>query len=45
MKTYLAELPCGYEGEFSPGIKILVSSLYYGRNMTQGKLLKFLEDI
>lgn len=44
-KTYLAELPCGYEGEFGPGIKALVISLYYGGNMTQGKLLKFLEDI
>ena len=44
-KTYLAELPGGYEGEFGPGIKTLVISLYYGGNMTQGKLLEFLEDI
>lgn len=44
-KTYLAELPCGYEGEFGPGIKALVISLYYGGNMTQGKLLEFLEDL
>ncbi|MGB3508736.1 MAG: hypothetical protein WBA93_05740 [Microcoleaceae cyanobacterium] len=44
-KTYLAELPCGYEGEFGPGIKTLVISLYYGGNITQGKLLEFLEDI
>ncbi len=44
-KTYLAELPCGYTGEFGPGIKALVISLYYGGNMTQGKLLEFLEDI
>lgn len=44
-KTYLAELPRGYEGEFGPGIKTLVISLYYGSNMTQGKLLEFLEDI
>ncbi len=44
-KTYLAELPCGYEGEFGPGIKALVISLYYGGNLTQGKLLEFLEDI
>ncbi|MGJ5676022.1 MAG: hypothetical protein ACR9NN_20830 [Nostochopsis sp.] len=26
-RTYLAELPCGYEGEFGPGIKTLVISL------------------
>jgi hypothetical protein len=44
-KTYLAELPRGYEGEFGPGIKTLVISLYYGGNMTQGKLLEFLQDI
>jgi hypothetical protein len=44
-KTYLAELPLGYEGEFGPGVKAQVMSLYYGGNMTQGKLLEFLEDI
>jgi hypothetical protein len=44
-KTYLAPLPFGYDGEFGPGIKALVISLYYGGNMTQGKLLEFLEDI
>jgi hypothetical protein len=44
-KTYLASLPPGYDGEFGPGIKALVLSLYYGGNMTQGKLLEFLENI
>lgn len=44
-KTYLAPLPFGYDGEFGPGIKALVMSLYYGGNMTQGKLLEFLSDI
>ena len=44
-KSYLASLPKGYEGEFGPGIKGLVMSLYYGGNITQGKLLEFLEDI
>ena len=33
-KTYLAPLPTGYDGEFGPGIKALVMSLYYGGNMT-----------
>ena len=42
---HLAELPDGYEGEFGPGIKALVISLYYGSNMTQSKLLEFLGDI
>jgi regulator of replication initiation timing len=27
-KTYVAELPLGYEGEFGPGIKALIISLY-----------------
>ncbi|MHC5763495.1 hypothetical protein [Nostoc sp.] len=44
-KTYLASIPAGYDGEFGPGIKALVMSLYYGGNMTQGKLLEFLENI
>ena len=44
-KTYLAPLPTGYDGEFGPGIKALVMSLYYGGNMTQSKLLEFLENI
>ena len=44
-KTYLADMPDGYEGEFGPGIKTLVISLYYGGNMTQNKLLELLEDI
>ena len=41
----MAEPPWGYEGEFGLGIKTLIISLYYGGNMTQGKLLEFLEDI
>lgn len=44
-KTYVAELPLGYEGEFGPGIKALIISLYYGGNMTKGKLLEFLADL
>ena len=44
-KTYLAPLPTGYEGEFGPGIKALVISLYYGGNMTQSKIREFLENI
>ncbi|WP_414625296.1 hypothetical protein, partial [Calothrix sp. CCY 0018] len=44
-KTYLAPLPTGYEGEFGPGIKALVMSLYYGGNMTQGKIKEFLANI
>jgi len=44
-RTYLADLPAGYEGQFGPGVKALVVSLYFQGNMTQGKLLEFLSDI
>lgn len=44
-KTYVSPLPSGYDGEFGPGVKALVISLYYGGNMTQGKLLDFLSNI
>jgi Transposase IS66 family len=44
-KTYIAPLPVGYEGEFGPQIKALILSLYYGGNMTQGKMLEFLADV
>ncbi len=44
-KTYLSKLPPGYEGQFGPGIKSLVISLYYGGNMTQTKVSEFLSNI
>ena len=44
-KTYLGNLPIGYEGQFGPGIKSLVISLYYGGNMTQTKVSEFLSNI
>lgn len=44
-KTYLADLPPGYEGQFGPGLKAMVVSLYFGGNMTEAKLLEFLADL
>lgn len=44
-KTYLAELPDGYEGQFGPGIKALVVTLYYGVNTSEPKIREFLEDV
>ena len=44
-KTYLSKLPPGYEGQFGPGIKSLVISLYYGGNMTQKKVSEFLSNL
>ena len=40
-KTYLAELPLGYEGEFGPGIKALAIVLHFGSHLTEPKILEF----
>jgi len=44
-KTYLAELPAGYQGEFGPGIKSLAITLYFGANMTEPKILEFFHNV
>jgi len=43
-KTYLAELPRGYEGEFGPGIKALSIVLHFGSNMTEPKMLELFHN-
>lgn len=37
-KTYLAELPLGYEGQFGPGLKALTLTLYYGGGMSEPQI-------
>ena len=44
-KTYLAELPPGYEGQYGPGIKSLAIVMHFGMNTTQPKLLEFFHDL
>ena len=44
-KTYIAELPGGYEGEFGPGVRSLVLVLYFSGNMTEPKIVEFLSHI
>jgi len=44
-KTYLAELPGGYEGQFGPGIKSLAIVLYYGVNTSEPKIREFFENV
>jgi len=41
-KTYLAELPRGYAGQFGPGIKALVLALYFGMGASEPKIREFL---
>jgi hypothetical protein len=44
-KTYLAELPLGYQGQFGPGLKALTLTLYYGSGMSEPKILALYENI
>ena len=43
-KTYLAELPHGYEGQFGPGIKALTLVFYYGIGTSEPKILEFFKE-
>lgn len=44
-RSYLAETPQGYEGQFGPGIKALVIVLYFGSNMSEPKIAELLRSI
>ena len=44
-KTYLAELPAGYEGQFGPGIKATTIVLYYAINTSEPKIKEFFEYV
>jgi hypothetical protein len=44
-KTYLAEMPPGYAGQFGPGIKSLILTLYFGVGTSEPKIQEFLEDL
>jgi regulator of replication initiation timing len=41
-KSYVASLPAGYEGEFGPGLRALIITLYYASEMTEPKIIEFL---
>lgn len=43
-KTYLAEMPQGYDGQFGPGIKTLVLTLYFGMGSSEPKIVEFLSN-
>lgn len=44
-KTYLADLPQGYEGQFGPGIKSLIWVLYFASQVSQPKIVELLESV
>lgn len=43
-KTYVAELPQGYGGQFGPGIKALLLTLYFGMGSSEPKIVEFLTN-
>jgi len=44
-RTYLAELPAGYHGEFGPGIHALVLVFYFACRMTEPKIRAWLQQV
>jgi hypothetical protein len=44
-KTYLAQLPYGYAGQFGPGIKSLALTMYFGMQASEPKILEFFEHV
>ncbi len=44
-KTYQAERPRGYAGQFGPGIKAWVPTLYFGMNTSEPKILEFFAHV
>jgi len=44
-KTYLADLPPGYTGQFGPGIKALALVQYHACNVAEPKLLEFFGNV
>ncbi|MBI9047477.1 MAG: transposase [Anaerolineaceae bacterium] len=44
-KSYLAELPRGYTGQFGPGIHTMTLVLYYGIGTSEPKILEFFRNV
>jgi Transposase IS66 family len=44
-RTYMAELPAGYRGQFGPHVRALVLALYYESGMSEPKILDLLSTM
>jgi Transposase IS66 family len=44
-KSYVAKMPAGYQGQFGPGIKSLILTLYFGVGTSEPKIQEFLEHV
>ena len=40
-RTFVAELPAGYEGQFGPRLKAMTLVLYYAINTSEAKIKEF----
>jgi hypothetical protein len=44
-RTYLADLPAGYQGQFGPKVRAWVLTLYYADGMSEPKILDLLQTV
>jgi hypothetical protein len=44
-KTYLAELPPGYQGQFGPQLKALIWVLYFAAQVSEPKIVELLDSV
>src|SRR6266849_1539266 len=44
-RTYLAQLPAGYQGQFGPAVRAWVLALYYAAGMSEPKILELLQTV
>src|SRR5438105_2209808 len=44
-RTYLAQMPAGYKGQFGPGVRAWVLALYYAAGMSEPKILELLHTV
>jgi len=44
-RTYLADLPAGYKGQFGPGVRAWALTLYYASGMSEPKILELLQTV
>lgn len=44
-KTYLAEMPPGYQGQFGPQLKSLIWVMYFASQVSEPKIVEFLESL
>jgi hypothetical protein len=44
-RSYLAEMPRGYSGQYGPGVQAIVLTFYYGVQASEPKIVEFLKNV